>query len=559
MNKTPLIAAGLTAIVMAGGIGYYASAQTRSDALPSLNAQAAETATPDATPAAPVVTPSAVAEKDKLENNPAAGQTLAPLATPPMVEVPDFSVLADRLLPTVVNVSTVQKEMAVDLQGIPGMPEGFPELPPGSPFEEFFKEFRRQQEQQGGPRSQMPHPSALGSGFVIDADKGYIVTNNHVVKDAEEIKVILHDDTTLDATLVGSDEKTDVAVLQVKTDKKLVAAPWGNSDEAKVGSWVLAIGNPYGLGGTVTAGIVSARQRDINAGPYDDFIQSDAAINRGNSGGPMFDAKGRVIGVNTAIFSPSGGSIGIGFAVPSNLAKPITDQLIKYGQTRRGWIGVRIQTVTSDIAETLGMDKAHGALVASVTAEGPSEKAGIKPGDVIVSFNKVEVRDMRALPRIVAETDIETAVPVTVWRGGKEVALTITTGRLEEAEKGGLLEEKPQAPGTQKPTAPSATSLDVLGIGVGTIDDAARKKYGIKPDTTGVVILNVTGRDASEKGLSEGDVITEIDQAPVASVSDLKTALETAAKEGRKSVLLFVSAGEDLRFVAVKLTAAKAE
>ncbi len=280
-----------------------------------------------------------------------------------------------------------------------------PQFPPGSPFEEFFKDFFDHNSQSGdGPEAKPRKATSLGSGFVIDP-AGYIVTNNHVIADADEITVILHDDTNLKAEVVGRDTKTDVAVLQVKTDKPLVAARWGDSEKARVGDWVLAIGNPFGLGGSVTAGILSARQRDINSGPYDDFLQTDAAINRGNSGGPMFNMDGEVIGINTAIYSPTGGSIGIGFAMPSNLAKPVVAELIGEPDhaVHRGWLGVRIQAVTDEIAESLGLDKPQGALVASVNDNGPAQNGGIQPGDVIISFDGKAVPDMRHLPRLVAE------------------------------------------------------------------------------------------------------------------------------------------------------------
>ena len=288
-----------------------------------------------------------------------------------------FADLAERLLPSVVNVSSTQK--IAKTEAMPDLPD-FPQFPEGSPFEDFFEEFmdRRGGNGQNGELAPSLPPASLGSGFIIDGENGYIITNNHVVRDAEEVRVTFSDDTTMEAEIVGRDEKTDLAVLQVKTDKKLVGVDFGNSDIMRVGDWILAIGNPFGLGGTVTSGIVSARQRDINSGPYDDFIQTDASINRGNSGGPMFSLEGKVIGINTAIFSPSGGSVGIGFAIPSNLARPVIDQLIKFGRTRRGWLGVRIQTVTDEIAESLGLKKARGALVAGVTEGGPAEGIKIK-------------------------------------------------------------------------------------------------------------------------------------------------------------------------------------
>ena len=327
-----------------------------------------------------------------------------------------FADLAERLLPTVVNIATTQVV----------------ETRRGEEFEEFFKEFF---ERRGGqpPPQEKRRASALGSGFIIDAS-GYIVTNHHVIKDADEITVRLHDDTLLKAELIGSDEKTDLALLKVEFDKPLPATTWGRSEKTRIGDWVIAIGNPFGLGGTVTAGIVSARQRDINSGPYDDFIQTDAAINRGNSGGPMFNLDGEVIGVNTAIFSPSGGSIGIGFAIPSDLAKNVVMQLRQFGEVRRGWLGVRIQTVTEELAEGLRLGKPRGALVASVTEDGPAEKGGILGGDVILEFDGRTVPDMRKLPRMVAETPIGQDVEVVVWRKGEKKTVTIHLGELDEEQ-----------------------------------------------------------------------------------------------------------------------------
>ena len=335
-----------------------------------------------------------------------------------------FAELAARLLPAVVNVSTTQ---TIKKENIPDLPQ----FPPGSPFDEFFKDFmERQKGQDNVPRK----VTALGSGFIIDPS-GLIVTNNHVIDDADQITVILHDEQAFKAKIVGRDTKADLALLKIDAPNKLPFVPLGNSDTARVGDWVIAIGNPFGLGGTVTAGIVSARARDINAGPYDDFIQTDAAINKGNSGGPLFNMRGEVVGINTAIFSPSGGSIGIGFSIPSNEAKPVLADLQKYGKTRRGWLGVRIQSVTPDIADSLGLKEQKGALIAGVTPNGPAEKAGIKTGDVIQTFDGKPVEDMRHLPRIVAETDIDKEVAVQLWRDGKSLTIKAKVGELPEEEQ----------------------------------------------------------------------------------------------------------------------------
>jgi serine protease Do len=471
----------------------------------------------------------------------AAPQEPATAARPP-----GFEDLAEKLLPTVVNVSTTMKIEAPEKGQLPKMPE----LPPGSPFEDFFKDFY-DQFQNGRPPAD-EKASSLGSGFVIDAEKGYIVTNNHVIRDADEIKVILNDNTTLDAALVGTDEKTDIALLKVKTDKPLMAAQWGDSDTAKVGSWIIAIGNPFGLGGTVTAGIVSARQRDINAGPYDEFIQTDASINRGNSGGPMFNMKGEVIGVNTAIFSPSGGSVGIGFAVPSNMAENVISQLIKYGKTKRGWLGVRIQEVTPEIAENLGLGKVRGAMIASVTPKGPAEKAGVKAGDIILSFNGQPVDEMRHLPRLVAETEVGKKVPLTVWRKSKEETVIVDLGQLEKAEETGMIASEKKTEGGQAET--KATAVASLGISVASLTDAVRNTYKIDKETKGVLITDIKkGSIAADKGLLPGDIVVEIDQQEVATPEQVSGRVAEAEKAGRSSVLLFVARRDDMRFVALKL------
>ena len=338
-------------------------------------------------------------------------------------ERPDsFADQVEKLSPAVVNISTttvVNDGQAMDM----------PQFPPGSPFEEFFKNF--------GDNNRQRKAQSLGSGFIID-DKGIVVTNYHVIENAEEIRVVLADEASFTAEVLGQDKKTDIAVLKIDPgDTELTAVSFGDSDELRVGDWVLAIGNPFGLGGTVTAGIVSARGRDIGNGPYDDFIQTDASINRGNSGGPLFNTDGDVIGINTAIYSQSGGSVGIGFAISSNLAQRVADQLIEFGQTRRGWLGVYIQEVTSDIAESLGLEDDIGALISSVNEDGPAARGGIQPGDVVVEFDGKVIEKMRDLPRIVAETDIGATVKVELFRQGKRKNFTVTIGELEKAELAG--------------------------------------------------------------------------------------------------------------------------
>jgi serine protease Do len=449
-----------------------------------------------------------------------------------------FADLVENLLPAVVNISTTQK--IADPKDFPEMPQ-FPE---GSPFEDFFEEFM---ERRGKGMEAIPEAS-LGSGFVIDAANGYVITNNHVIRDSDEIRVILQDDVSLDATLVGVDEKTDLAVLKVDPKKhKLTQVSFGESRGLRVGDWVVAIGNPFGLGGTVTAGIISARQRDIQAGPYDDFLQTDASINRGNSGGPMFNIKGDVIGINTAIFSPSGGSVGIGFAIPSDLAKPVIEQIIKYGRTRRGWLGVRVQGVTDEIAESLELPENKGALVASITPGGPSEKAGLQHGDIIISFNGQPIDSMRALPRLVAEAEINSEADLVFWRDGKEQTVKVKVGELEKAEEDGLLAVSPKTEAVGK-------EIEGLGMTAMPLTDDLRKEFGIPDTIEGVFVGGVSaGQEAEKKGLVEGDVIVEINQQPVATPESMIEIVETTKKAGRTSILLLVNRGGDVQFIALKL------
>ncbi len=469
-------------------------------------------------------------------------------ANPPAGAPQSFADLSDRLLPAVVNISSTTKVTQPD-QELPEMPE-FPE---GSPFNDFFKDYMDRQGGNGISPEAMPTTS-LGSGFIIDAEKGLVVTNNHVVKDADEVKVILHDDTSLEAKIVGKDDKIDLAVLQVDPKKhKLTAVAFGDSDKMRVGDWVLAIGNPFGLGGTVTAGIISARKRDINAGPYDDFIQTDASINRGNSGGPMFNLNGDVIGINTAIFSPSGGSVGIGFAVPSNLAKPVIDQIIQYGRTRRGWMGVKIQTITDEIAESMGLKNVQGALVASVTPEGPADKAGIKPGDVITTFNGQKLDAMRQLPRIVAETPIDKKVPIEVLRDDKTISMSLVVGELEKAEDEGLVQADPDKPQTTS----KSNEVDGTGMFVSDLNSVLRQTFEVPEDVNGVIVTKVNPTsDAALKGMTPGDLIVEVNQQKVASVDEVTAQVSKLQTEGKTSVLLLVDhqGRGDVRFVALKLT-----
>lgn len=445
--------------------------------------------------------------------------------------------LAERLSPAVVNISTSQTTR--DQDAVP-----MPELPPGSPFREFFEEFFNRQ-QRGTP--QRPRRvSSLGSGFVIDP-QGIVITNNHVIEQADEVEVNFADGSKLKAEVVGRDQKTDLAVLRVKTDKPLPYVELGDSDAIRVGDWVMAIGNPFGLGGSVTLGIVSARNRNINAGPYDDFIQTDAAINRGNSGGPLFDMEGKVVGINTAIISPTGGSIGIGFAIPTAIARNVIEQLVQYGETRRGWLGVRIQAVTDDMAQSLGLDRPKGALVADVTPTGPAEKAGIRAGDVVVSFDSKPVRDMRDLPRIVADTPIGKRVVVEVMREGRLEQVEVEVGRLEEGEK--LAAAQPQE-GAQ-------TETKLLGMTLAPITDELRQRFNIKADINGVVVTGVDpDSPAAEKNIEVGDVISEAGERAIRGPADIETRVKELQSEGRGSILLLVlksARGGDPHFVAVQL------
>jgi len=463
----------------------------------------------------------------------------APAAAQAKTAPESFADLASRLLPSVVNISTTQT-----LEGRGGVE--MPQLPPGSPFEDFFREFF----ERNRPHQRQRKVTSLGSGFIVDAS-GYIVTNNHVIKDADEITVALQDGTRLKAEVVGRDPKTDMAVLKVKPTGKLTAVRFGDSDKARVGDWVVAIGNPFGLGGSVTAGIISARNRDINSGPYDDYIQTDASINRGNSGGPMFNLDGEVIGINTAIFSPSGGSVGIGFAVPSATASPVIAQLIKNGQVRRGWLGVHIQAVTEEIAETLGLKDAKGALVASVIKDGPAEKGDIKAGDVILRFDGKEVPEMRKLPRIVAATDVNKTVDVVVWRNSDKMTLSVSVGELEEREA----KVASRSRGGEK-AGKAAEKIEALGLTVAEVTTDLRERYSLDKDAKGVVVTAVDeGGAAAEKGIRPGDVIAEISQEEVVTPADIVARIKDARKSGRKSVLLLVEGQGGLRFIAVRIAA----
>ena len=461
------------------------------------------------------------------------------------IEKPDFSELAEELIPAVVSVSVIISRESVN------QPRA-PQFPPGSPFEDFFKDFFERRgipnpRQNTPPQRPRRNETAQGSGFII-SDKGLIVTNNHVIAGASSITVVLHDGKSLQAKLIGSDAKTDLALLKVKTNIKLKTVKWGNSDNIKVGNWAMAIGNPFGLVNTVTVGIVSARARDINAGPFDDFIQTDASINRGNSGGPLFNLKGEVIGVNTAIYSPSGGSVGIGFAIPSALAENIVDQLEDHGRTIRGWLGVRIQTVTDDLAASLGMKRAYGALVASVIPNSPAESAGIKPGDVILQFNDNEVTEMRKLPRLVAETKVNSNSNVIIWRNEKKKKLNVIIAEMKE--------EKKELQNTNKKSNDNILKSDYikkLGLTLSTITNEIRLNQNIPNEVSGLLVTKVEqDTDAEIKGIRPGDIIQEVNQNPINNIATFKKII-TSLNTDKKGVLLLINRQGNINFVALKL------
>ncbi|MCW2274598.1 serine protease Do [Rhodoblastus acidophilus] len=448
-----------------------------------------------------------------------------------------FADLSEQVTPAVVNISATQVE---DRKA--------EKLPPGGQLDDMFEEFLKRHRQPNGDKPR--RSSSLGSGFVIDSS-GIVITNNHVIADANEIDVIFNDGSKLRAELVGKDAKVDVAVLRVKPPKPLAAVKFGDSDKARVGDWVLAVGNPFALGGSVTAGIISAKNRDIDSGPYDSFIQTDAAINKGNSGGPLFNMAGEVIGINTAILSPSGGSIGIGFATPADTAQPVIEQLLKFGETRRGWLGVRIQKIDEGIAESLGLGKPRGALVSGVEDKGPSASAGLKAGDVIVSFDGKAVPAAHDLPKIVAQTPVGKEVDVVVMREGKEVTKKVTLGRLDERGA------KPSKVGENKPQAPPAAAATVkaFGLELAPLDDAARGKFQIKEGVAGALVIRVDPDSrAAEQKMAPGDVITEINRTPVARPDDVQAQLKVLKAEKKKTALMLVANGQgQARFVALPL------
>jgi len=489
-----------------------------------------------------------------------AGMLSAPVfALPAQAQGPEsVARLAEQLSPAVVNIGTSRR-----IPGGGGVP--FPDLPDGSPLEELFDE---KNPNNGLGEEQMQEARSLGSGFIIASD-GTIVTNNHVIEGAEEIDVYLTDGTRLPAKIVGSDDKTDLAVLKVDAGRDLPFVEFGDSDKAVVGDWVMAIGNPFGLGGSVTLGIVSARNRDIQSGPYDQFIQTDAAINQGNSGGPLFDMNGKVIGINTAIIARGGSSLGIGFAVPGNLAKPVIDQLAAFGETRRGWLGVGIQEVSEDIKDSLGLKSTAGALVIDVTKGGPSE-GKVSEGDIIIEFDGKAIARMRDLPRVVAETQVGKAVPVKILRNGTEQTLEITLGRLELGEQ--LIANNgqptpatpdatvdsgpvPEDTATANEETPPPALEDIVGFDVAPLDEAKRSEFGIAPEASGIIVTGVkSGSDADQKGFIPGLIVTEVNQKEIATVDELNELVGQAREAGRPAVLFKVTDPTGAsRFIAVRL------
>ncbi|MDA7575019.1 Do family serine endopeptidase [Candidatus Pelagibacter sp.] len=442
-----------------------------------------------------------------------------------------FADLAEKLMPSVVNISTTTT-VVTNSNPFPGF-----EFPPGSPFEDMFKEF-------GTPQTRKS--AALGSGFIID-EKGIVITNNHVIQDAEDIVVRVGGDKEYKATIIGQDPLSDIAVLQIDSKEKFIPVNFGDSDKARIGDWVIAIGNPFGLGGTVTAGIISARNRSIGLSRYEDYIQTDASINSGNSGGPLFDMNGDVIGINTAILG-KGGSIGIGFSIPSNSAKKVVSQLIEFGETKRGWLGVRIQVVTKEIADVEKLDEPRGALVASVAEKSPSDKAGIKAGDIILEFNGTKINEMKELPIIVAQTEVGKTIEVKVWRNKKEITKKIKLGRLETSS-----DFKKKEPKNTQTETPEISEIKSLKIIVRPLNDKDIKERKLPNQTTGLVITNI-GKNSPVDYLNVGDIIVEAQKKKIKSTKNLEDIVDTVLKSNQKTILIVIYNNQNQRrYIGVKL------
>jgi serine protease Do len=442
-----------------------------------------------------------------------------------------FADLVEKLSPAVVNITstTLMKQQ----------PEFNPSIPPGSPFEEFFREFQDRGNPKNSPKRRR-RGSALGSGFIISSD-GFVVTNNHVIENADEIEIEMIDGTLIQAEVFGRDEKTDIALLKVTSETDLPFVEFGDAAKARAGEWVLAIGNPLGQGFSVSAGIISARGRSLN-GSYDDFIQTDAAINRGNSGGPLFNMEGKVIGVNTAILSPNGGSIGIGFSMSSSVVQKVVDQLRNFGETRRGWLGVRIQDISKDVADALGLETTEGALVTDVP-EGPARDAGLKSGDIIREFDGKIIDSTKTLVRVVADSAVGKSVPVKILRDDQELIKSVTLGRLEDA----LASNVGSKPKTQK-------SIIISGMKLSTITDQIRTEMEIESDIDGLLVSNVeVGSDAEIKGIRKGDIIIKVGQKLISAPMDLRDEIDNAMSSNRKSILLLIYRDGSRRFIALAL------
>ena len=439
---------------------------------------------------------------------------------------PSFADLAEELMPSVVNISTTQTVVTSS--------NPFPfQFPPGSPFEDLFKEFGTPQERKA---------SALGSGFIIDA-KGIVVTNNHVIQGAEDILVRVDGDKEYEAKVIGADPLSDIAVLEIDSKDKFKPVKFGDSDKARIGDWVIAIGNPFGLGGTVTSGIISARNRSIGLSRYEDYIQTDASINIGNSGGPLFDMQGNVIGINTAILGQAG-SIGIGFSIPANSAKIVIDQLIEFGETKRGWLGVRIQDVSKEIADLEKLDKPRGALVASVAKNSPSDKAGIKAGDIILEFNGTLIKEMKELPKIVAQTEVGKIVNVKVWRNQKEIIKKIKLGRLETSED--FKAEKPAK-------APDLSRIEELKITVRLLNNRDIDERKLPKGTTGLVITDID-TDSPINYLNVNNVIVEAQKKKIKSIDEFKRIIKVTKNSSEKTILVAIYNNQNQRrYIGIKL------
>lgn len=454
-----------------------------------------------------------------------------------------FANLVEPLLPAVVNISTTTIVRGRGETGTAPLDSPFAK---GSPLEDFFKEFYDQMQPEG-PRNS----SAVGSGFIIDPD-GYIVTNNHLIADADQVMVTLNDNTELKAVLVGRDRRTDIAVLKINTDKKLPFVQWGNSEKLRTGDRIIAIGNPFGLGGTVTTGIVSHLSRDIGgrsrSGDFiNGYIQTDASINVGNSGGPMFDMTGKVVGVNTAIYSPTGASVGIGFAIPSEVAKKIVAQIRQFGRPKRGWLGVQIQPVTEDIAEGLGLKELSGALVGNVIKDGPAAKAKLQAGDVILKIGSQAVKEPRSVPQLVADIPDGTKVPITVWRKGKILSIPVQIGEYEEAEEANVI---PTPNGGKE----LAKGVEIHGMTLQPLNEEIRQRFDVTTDVQGVLVVDVDQKSAAaEKAIRPGDIIMEISQEEVKTPQQVLEQFKKIEKENRKSALLLISRNGEARYVSIKI------